>query len=358
MIKVLIVDDSLVARLNLKYILETDSDIRVVGAANDGMEAVKMVKQNKPDVVTMDINLPRMSGFLATRRIMETCPVPIVIVSASWDPTEVDKTFLALEAGAVSVVAKPPGIGHPEYEKSARELIQTVKLMSEVKVVTRRSKIQPVKAVPEALPKTRHLPEPEGEIKLVAIGASTGGPVVLQKILAMFPTDFPVPILIVQHISAGFLPGMIDWLRQSTGVPVHLATDGEKLQPGQAYFAPDDFHLGVTRNKRISLSDGEKEHNLRPSVSYLFRSVAEVFGPNAAGVLLTGMGSDGANELNLMKEEGAVTIVQDKESSVVFGMPGEAEKIGAARYVLPPAQIAQTLINLILKPSNLDSGRE
>ncbi|HUU30033.1 MAG TPA: chemotaxis-specific protein-glutamate methyltransferase CheB [archaeon] len=347
MIKVLIVDDSLVVRLNLKYILEKDPDIRVVGAANDGLEAVEMVNQKKPDVVTMDINLPRMSGFLATRRIMETCPVPVVIVSASWDPGEVEKTFLALEAGAVSVVAKPPGIGHPDYEKSANELIKTVKLMSEVKVVTRRPKIQPIEWVPEALLKTRHLPEPAAEIKLVAIGASTGGPVVLQKILAALPTGFPVPILIVQHISAGFLPGMIDWLIQSTGFPVRLATEGEIPQPGHAYLAPDDSHLGVSRNKRISLSDGEKEHNLRPSVSYLFRSVAEVFGPNAAGVLLTGMGSDGAKELYLMKEKGALTIVQDKESSVVFGMPGKAEKIGAARYVLPPAQIAQTLISLI-----------
>ncbi len=346
MIKVVIVDDSLTARENLKYILETDPDIRVVGTADDGKEGVEMVMRKKPDVVTMDINLPKMSGFLATRRIMETCPVPIVIVSASWDPSEVEKTFLAMEAGAVSVFEKPPGLGHPDYERSARELITTVKLMSEVKVITRKPRFQKKQAVPAAPFQVESLPTP-ARIKLVAIGASTGAPVVLQTILWKLPTNFSVPILIVQHIASGFIQGLVDWLDQSTGFPVHLATNGEPLLPGHAYLAPDDFHLGVTRNKTILLSNGEKENHMRPSVSFLFRSVADVYGPNAAGVLLTGMGSDGAKELGLMKEKGAVTIAQDKETSVVFGMPGRAVEIGAAQYVLPPDQIIQTLLRLI-----------
>lgn len=354
MIKVVVVEDSLVVRENLKYILESDSDILVVGMANDGKDAVEMVRRYKPDVVTMDINMPKMNGFQATRRIMETSPVPIVVVSASWNPEEVNKTFQAMAAGAVSIIGKPRGIGHPDYERSARELIQTVKLMSEVKVVSRRPQLQPAEAVPAAQSRVELQPAP-AEIKLVAVGVSTGGPVVLQTILSMLPKDFSVPVLIVQHIAKGFIQGLVDWLDQSTGFPVHVAADGEHILPGHAYFAPDDFHMEVSISKRISLIKGKEENNLRPSISCLFRSVANVFGPNAAGVLLTGMGNDGAEELKLMKEKGAVTIAQDKKTSLIFGMPGQAVKTGAAQYVLPPDQIVHALLRMTNKePFNRD----
>jgi two-component system chemotaxis response regulator CheB len=180
--------------------------------------------------------------------------------------------------------------------------------------------------------------------RLVGIGASTGGPPVLQNILSALPRDFPAPILIVQHIASGFLPGMVEWLNQTTGQHVHIAAHGAVPLPGHVYIAPDDFHLGVSTGGRLALARDEPENGLRPSVSWLFRSLAENAGGSAVGVMLTGMGRDGAPELKQMRERGAMTIVQDRESSVVHGMPGEAIALGAAVQILPADRIAGALI--------------
>ena len=338
MIEVLIAEDSKVVREYLQYLLEEDGSVRVVGAVANGREAVEFVQRKRPDVVTMDIHMPVMDGFEATRRIMEEEPVPIVIVSASWDPKEVGNTFRALEAGAVSALEKPRGLGNPENEKLAREFVQMVKLMAEVKVVRRWVKKPP--------------PEGKGKgdlaaVELVAIGASTGGPNALQRLLAELPEDFPVPIAAVQHIAAGFLQGMAGWLRESGNLPVHIATQGERLEPGHVYLAPDNFHMGIVEGPRVELSRAMPEHFLRPSVSYLFRSVAECCAEKAVGILLTGMGRDGAEELARMRESGAITMAQDEESSVVHGMPGEAIKLGGVEYVLPPEEIGRKLANLV-----------
>jgi two-component system chemotaxis response regulator CheB len=192
------------------------------------------------------------------------------------------------------------------------------------------------------------------ELKAVAIGASTGGPLAIQEILSGLPKNFPAPILIVQHIAAGFVQGFTDWLANSSGLPVKIAAPGEYPLPGRAYVGPDDVQMGIGNDGRILLSKGEPENGLRPSISWLFRSVAEVFGKNAVGVLLTGMGKDGVQELKLMKEKGAVTIAQDRESSVIYGMPGEAVSLNAAAYILPPAKIAAFLCGL--SRGNLGSG--
>ena len=184
---------------------------------------------------------------------------------------------------------------------------------------------------------------------MVAIGTSTGGPPVLQPILAGLPKNFPIPVLIVQHIAAGFLPGLVDWLNQTTGFPTHIAAQGESLLAGHTYLAPDGYHMGLGGFGQIVLSKQQPENGLRPSVSYLFRSVAAVCGANAIGVLLTGMGRDGAEELKFLKELGAVTIAQDEESSVVHGMPGEAIKMGAASHVLAPDKIPALLAALAVK---------
>jgi len=345
MIRVLVVEDSLVSQKFLTHTLDSAPDIHVVGTASDGDKAIKAAKRLKPHVITMDINMPKMDGYKATQRIMETNPTPIVMVTASYDPKEIAKTFKALEAGAVSVIQKPGGVGHPDHEKSVKELIQTVRLMSEVKVVTRRPHLlrrqvsAPVTFVPKAKPRT--------EIEVVAIGASTGGPIAIQTILSELPMNFPVPVLIVQHVASGFVRGFVEWLAQSTGFPVGIASHDELLLPGHAYIAPDDHHIGIQSNKRIALSRKQPENGLRPSISHLFRSVANVFGANAIGVLLTGMGKDGAAELKLMKDAGALTMAQDDLSSVVFGMPGEAIKLGAVNYVLPPDGIGTSLVRLL-----------
>jgi two-component system chemotaxis response regulator CheB len=348
MIEVLVVEDSAVVREFLIYLLEADPEIRVAGTAQDGEEAVAAVERMKPDVITMDINMPKMDGFEATRRIMQTHPRPIVIVSGSWDTREVATTFRALEAGALSVLPRPVGPGHPDHEATTREFVKTVKLMSEVKVVRRWARVRREETVRLAPPTAEIRPTPE-ETGLVAIGASTGGPLVLQIILSGLAKDFSVPVLIVQHIASGFVQGMVEWLAQTSGFPVHVAIHGERLLPGRAYVAPDGLHLGVDGNGGIALSTGEPENGLRPAVSHLFRSVARAYGAQAIGVLLTGMGKDGAEELKTMKEQGAITIAQDQETSVVHGMPGEAIRLEAATYVLPPDRIGPVLASLANK---------
>jgi two-component system, chemotaxis family, protein-glutamate methylesterase/glutaminase len=346
-VRVLIVEDSPVIRDFLAHIFDADSETRVVATACDGREALDAVETFKPDVVTMDINMPRMNGFEATRRIMETHPTPIVIVSGSWDPREVETTMRALEAGALAAIPRPMGIGHPEHAKSARELVQTVKLMAEVRVVRRLPRRRGEEAVTSTpLPATPQLKRPETAIQVVAIGASTGGPPVLMTILSRLPKDFPIPILVVQHMSAGFIQGFAEWLGHATGLPVKLAVQEERILPGHVYVAPDGFQMRAAAGGRISLAADGPENGVQPSVSCLFRSVAEAYGANAAGVLLTGMGRDGADELLLMKKDGAITVAQDEVTSVVFGMPGEAVKLDAATYVLSPSQIASMLVSL------------
>jgi two-component system chemotaxis response regulator CheB len=341
-IKVLVVDDTAVTRMLLVHLLDSDPGIRVVGAVADGQAAVEFVQAEKPDVVLMDIHMPRLDGFEATRRIMETQPVPIVICSATTDPTEVATTFRLLEAGALACVAKPVSREHPDFEPLTANLLQTVRLMSEVKVVRRWARHRNLSAVPRS-DDSRSL----ASVRLIGIGTSTGGPPVLQTILSSLPKDFPVPLLIVQHIARGFLPGLIEWLDQTTGLRVHLAAHGVRPLAGHAYLAPDDFHLGIDTTGRMTLSREEPENGLRPAVSYLFRSLAQTCGPAAIGVLLTGMGKDGAAELKLLRDLGANTIAQDQASSIVHGMPGEAIALGAACHVLPPERIADVLVGLI-----------
>lgn len=347
MINVLIVEDSIVVRELLKHIFNSDPEINVIGTACNGREAVDFVQRTKPDVITMDIIMPVMNGFEATRAIMETCPVPIVIVSASWDPQEVEKTFQAIEAGAVAALEKPRGMGDPRYEEGAKEIIETIKLMSEVKVIKRMARDKKKPVIASTVPAISSINPGSTDIKIVTIGASTGGPQTLHTILSLLRPDFPVPITIVQHIAAGFVTGFIDWLNRSLEIPVQLATKGEKLLKGRIYMAPDGFHFGVDEDGRVKLSDTEKENFVCPSVSYMFRSILGVYGKSAIGVLLTGMGKDGAEELKLMKDSGAITIAQDKESSVVHGMPGEAIKIGGAVHILPPVKIAEMLNKLV-----------
>lgn len=345
MIKVLIVEDSLVAQNLLAHILNSDPQIEVIGIAKNGLEALEFLRHTTPDVITMDVNMPRMDGLETTRRIMETQPVPIVIVTASYDPEHVTMSFRAIEAGAVALLEKPHGPGHPNHQELANALTRTVKTMSEVKVVRRWDHYRKANFSPET-PKVSQSITAQSEIQLIAIGSSTGGPATLQTILAKLPADFPVPILVVQHIATGFLTGLIDWLSRSVSLSIKVATHQELLKPGYVYFAPDGLQIGLAKNGRIVLSDAEAENSLRPSVSYLFRSVASTLGSQAVGVLLTGMGKDGAAELKLMKNVGAITIAQDADSSIVHGMPGEAIKLNAVTHVLSPEQIANLLVQL------------
>lgn len=347
MIRVLVVEDSPTVRELLLQILASDPAIEVAGTAETGEEALDAVERTRPDIVTMDVHMPKMNGFDATRRIMETRPTPIIIVSGTGDATDTTKAFRAIESGALAILRKPCGLGHPEHDQSSADLLRTVKLMSEVKVVRRWPRFRSVEVLPVAQASNEfQLLPTHSQIRLVAIGASTGGPPVLQTILADLSKDFPVPILIVQHIAPGFTQGLVDWLAQSSSLPIHVPIDGQLALPGCVYVAPDGSHMAISADSRMQLSADDPENGLRPSVSYLFRSVAKSYGPSAVGVLLTGMGRDGASELKMMKEQGAVTIAQDRDSSVVHGMPGEAIRLGGACYVLPPKKIRAALASL------------
>ncbi|MEI6134822.1 MAG: chemotaxis-specific protein-glutamate methyltransferase CheB [Desulfomonile sp.] len=345
MIKVLVVDDSAVVRDLLKHILTSQSEIVVIGEAKDGQEAVEFVAVNKPDVITMDINMPRLNGFEATRQIMQKYPVPIVIVTASWDPNDLNKTWTAMEAGAVAAIEKPRYSTEEDYKNNAKNIVDTVRLMSQVKVVRRWPKRKVAVTEVSADRTESRLSAPRYEI--VAIGASTGGPPVIKELLETLPENFSAPIAIVQHIARNFTAGLVEWLDRSTALKVRVAKNREILEAGTVYVAPDGLQMKVDLSSHIILTDDPPENGLKPSVSYLFRSIAEIFGKKAVGILLTGMGKDGANELRTLKDKGAITIAQDKETSVIHGMPGEAIKIGGATHIAAPDRIVGLLMRLI-----------
>lgn len=336
MIKVLVVDDSPLIQELMINILNSDNDIQVIGVVNSGEKAVKFLEKNKPDIITMDINMPGMNGFEATRRIMETNPTPIIVITSLFNCKDMDTTFQAMKAGAISVIEKPVVATEEGFRRASQEIINMVKIMSEVKVVRRKSRSKDIKT--KALSKVKST---LSDIKIAAIGVSTGGPPVLQTIFSKIPEHVQIPILVVQHIAPGFINELVGWLSQTTKQPIHVAYQGEKALPGHIYFAPDGFHMGVRSNGQIFLSDTEKENNLKPAVSYLFRSIANYYGKSSLNILLTGMGSDGAKELKALKDKGAITVAQDKETSIVYGMPGEAVKLNAATYVLSPEKIAE-----------------
>ena len=348
-IRVLIVEDSRVISEFLTEVLNAEPNIQVVGTATDGREALAAAQKLQPDVITMDINMPNVDGFEATRSIMESCPTPIVIVSGSPTVGEVATNFKGLEAGALAVIARPYGIGHPEHESSVHEMVETVKLMSEIKVVRRwvRPRTTSLRMSSDGLESSR--PVYSANARIVAIGASTGGPLALQTILSQLPREFPLPVLIVQHMTPTFTQGFADWLGTSTPLPVRLAVAGDVLQPGTVYIAPDDYHTGLGADLRIFMSKTDRENGMRPAVSYLFRSIKANFGAMSINVLLTGMGVDGAEELKALKDAGAVTIAQDEASSIVHGMPGQAIKIGGATHILSPSGIAKALTYLAIR---------
>jgi two-component system chemotaxis response regulator CheB len=341
-IRVLVVEDSPVVRDFLIHILNLVPDLQVVGVASDGEHAVDMVRDTRPDVITMDIHMPKMDGYECTRRIMATRATPIVIVSGSSTVGEAVTVVRALEAGALAVVPRPYGIGHPESASSSTRLVETVRLMAGVKVVRRWSR--PGDGASAAQPAV--LVPARSEIRIVAIGASTGGPAVLGTILAAAPKDMHFPVLIVQHICEGFTSGLVEWLAQTSGLPVQIAVDGAMLLPGHIYVAPSGTHMGVTGANRVALDAGPPENGVRPAVSHLFRTVAAAFGRHAAAILLTGMGTDGAEALKLVRDRGGVTIAQDRASSVVHGMPAEAIRLGAAVHVMAPEAIGAFLRGL------------
>ena len=355
-IRVLVVDDSLAVRQLLITLFQDAGDLHVVGATNNGQDAVRLAQRLKPDVITMDITMPGMSGLEATRQIMHQSPTPIVVVSGGLGRSDVDLAFEAMQAGALSAVQLP----EMNNSQSCEELIQAVRLMAEVPVVRRwRSGIGAATTAQPAVNATR-LKESQ-VVQLVGIASSTGGPAVLATILKLLPDSFPIPILIVQHIASGFGAGLADWLNSQTSLLVKLAIPGDVPQPGSVLLAPDSQHMHLNAQGAVELyrekttPPGKPYLSARPAVvcpsaDVLFHSLAQFYGPRALGIILTGMGSDGAEGLEALHHAGGLTIAQNEQSCVVYGMPHEAVKRKAVDQVLSPEQIAAVLNRFTPQP--------
>lgn len=341
MLRVLVVDDSPTIRELLVAILTSDPGIAVVGTASDGAEAIDLAVSLGPDLITMDIRMPKVDGVTAIRQIMRDRPTPIVVLCADANDAELAITFNALKAGALDVVEKPSFASRREMDDFARAFLSTVKLMAEVKVV-RQIASESGELAPTAPPDDRA--PAGGAIDAVAICSSTGGPAALEYLVRHLPRAFPAPIAVVQHITEGFLVGLVEWLDRAAALDVRVARDGERAQPGTIYFAPEGRHLVFGPGRVLAHDDAPPVRSHKPSGEPLFVSVAEHFGARGMGVILTGMGEDGVDGLARIERAGGVTIAQDEETSVVFGMPRVAIERGAASEILPLDTIAERMV--------------
>ena len=345
-IRVLVVEDSLTIRKRMLEIFAADPDLEIVGEAEDGKHGIELCRQLRPDVVTLDMMLPVMSGLAATEFIMAYCPTPILIVSASTNRGELFKTYEALAAGALDVLDKP--LGDELDDVWERKLVSTVKLLSRIKVITHpRARLSPMGLAARGgpAPVGSAPSSKEGRLRAVAIGVSTGGPAALVELLRGLPHGFPLPILLVIHIGKLFAPAFAEWLDGQSPVRVAYVADGDPLPPvgvGRVLMAPPDRHL-VLRQGKLRLTGDPERHSCRPSVDVLFESLAQELGASCAAALLTGMGKDGAEGLLAIRRASGRTIAQDEATSVVFGMPREAILLGAAEQILPLEKIAAAL---------------
>jgi two-component system chemotaxis response regulator CheB len=331
--RVLICEDSATFALSLRRFLDTGQDLVVVGVCETGEETLDALERLTPDLVTMDIELPGMGGIRAIEEIMRSHPVPVFVLSAHAQ-RGAEKTVSALAAGALDALDKTRLPFDDPHGAAAVALRYRLKRLSQVRVGS-----IPV-ALPAAPPSTLvHLRRASATV--VGIGASTGGPRALDSILSDLPDDFPLPVLVVQHISKGFIGGLIRWLDTRTPLPVGLAVEGEPARPG-IWFAPDDAHLVLTPEMRFALDRETVVGPHRPSVDVLLNSLASSAGAGAIGVVLTGMGRDGAKGVDALRRSGGCVVAQDEATSAVFGMPKAAVEAGA-RIVLPISQIASAL---------------
>lgn len=364
-LRVLVVDDSETQRAILAALFNAAPGLAVVGRAASGQEALRLAATLHPDVITIDLRMPGLDGIEATRRIMQETPTPVVMIAAGISPDDRQLVSAALAAGVLAILPKPtPG---PRGDAAAAELVTTVRRMADVRVIRRWSPERimtgqlrspaafPAGALGGVAPAPLAPPAPLAAFagggaalrpRLVAIGSSTGGPQALQAILPRIPATFLSPIVIVQHIASGFAASLIDWLAPQCALPFQLVTTGMRLDRPGIYLAPTGQHL-VVQGQTLALTDQAAVRGHRPSATVLFNSVAVSYGARAIGILLTGMGDDGAAGLAEMKRLGGITIAQDEASSVVFGMPAAAIALGVVDHIVAPAQIPALLARLV-----------
>jgi two-component system, chemotaxis family, protein-glutamate methylesterase/glutaminase len=352
-IRVLVAEDSATVRALLVSLLESDPAIEVVGEAATGAEAIERTLALGPDVITMDIHMPVMAGLEATKEIMVRRPTPIIIVSSSASRADSAPSFDALRAGALLVLPKPDDPRTPAFNGRRAQFLAMVKAMADVRVVRRRagrsadSPAAGSRAVP-ASPAAALADPParRGPTRLIAVATSTGGPAALQRILQDLPRDFPVPMLVVQHIAPGFVHAFADWLASACDLHVRVAAEGEPIRPRTVYLAPDDHHLGLAEPGVIRLDAGPPIGGLRPSATHLFREAARHYGSGVTALVLTGMGADGIAGLRDVRAADGRVLAQDERSSVIYGMPREAREAGLVDAVLPLDEIGHALVQL------------
>jgi len=342
MIRVLVVEDSPLMCKVLTNMMNSDPQILVVAVASNGKEAVEVVPLLKPDFITMDMDMPIMDGLEATKQIMAYHPTPILIVSSSVFQQGMDKVFKAISHGALDVIDKSE-LELVGNKKSGEALIAKIKFLTSVRVMDQSlMKFRHERSIVDLRPPTRKVSD-----KIVAIVASTGGPQALLKILQRLPADFPCGIVIVQHITSGFLAGLVDWLAKECKIKVKIGEDSEEIRPGVAYIAPDNFHMRVTGGGKISLSDEPANNGHRPSGDVLLESVAKTYGKEGVAAILTGMGRDGAMGMKAIKQSQGMTIAQNEKSCVVFGMPNVAIEMNVIDQVLPLERIAEEIVLIV-----------
>ncbi len=352
MIRVLLVDDSPSVRAVLRRFFSRTRDIKVVGEAADGEQAVQAVLDLQPQVVVMDLQMPVMDGYAATEKIMAVRPTPIVVLSSRANRNQIQTAFEAMKRGALEVLPKPEDT--QSWQQLADSLPETVRTVAEAQAAPRPRPQTPRPQTPrqqtlQPRPTTLYgaLSAAQAQLRWVAIGASTGGPAAIRELLDEIPADAPVGIVIVQHIASGFELGFADWLNKELPLDVRLAQDGERLRRGTVRLAPGGAHLRLEEGGVLRLDpDTPPRRGHRPSVDEMFLSCATHCPEEVAGVLMTGMGSDGVEGLLALRQAGGVTLVQDEASSVVFGMPRVALEKGAADVALPPRDLARALMRL------------
>jgi len=351
-IRVLVVDDSHVTRKLYTELLRGDPRFELAGTASHGKDAIECVQELHPDIVSMDIEMPVMDGLKATRQIMEDHPVPILVVSNLYSPDKVGLAMDVLEAGALAIIAKPRGPGHPQADYQRKHYLNMLKSMSEVKVVRRRNLIrEKTKSEieqPGFSPGIKNAPAfQEKDYRVLLIGASAGGPDAIKTIISQLPGEFPLPILIVQHIDPHFAEAYRSWLQGQTSLKVQFATTNQALLPGHVYLPPGDVHMVVASEGMASLSFDPPVKGHRPCIASLFKSAQRVYCERVIAVILSGMGNDGAAELKQLKDCGALTLVQDEATSLVFGMPQEALRLGAAIKALSPNEMVKQIKSVL-----------
>lgn len=338
-IRVLIVEDSKVIRQFLEYIIARDPRLEIAGAVETAEEALRILDRVSPDVISMDIRLPGMNGFEATRQIMRERPTPVVVVSASVQREDLQITMNALRAGALTVLEKPTGVTSSDYEALAERLCTQLAIMSQVKVVRRwKDTRTAIRLEHPMIPRIT-------SYHALGIVSSTGGPNALTQLLGGLGAGFPLPILVVQHIASSFLEGFASWLENVCPFAVEIVRDRTRLMSGKVYLATPDYHL-CSENTFVRIDHGNPVSAQRPSGTVLFDSMARAFGRHALAVLLTGMGDDGAEGLLRIRQSGGYTIAEDETTAVVYGMPAEAVRLGAVSESLPLQAIAPRILEL------------